>query len=167
MDFELDEYYFNRAGDKVKYVGRFGFFKSFRDTEGNIYSVNSDGTTGGTEINALNDITGKWEITDDPDRVYVIKGCGYSYGSFGLTYATMDDIEKILINPRKLTCLDCGETMRGDESLSSPHYCQSPKPLKDKPEKIKPMDILDGASATDLALTFKINELITKFNETT
>ncbi len=31
-------------------------------------------------------------------------------------------------------------------------------------KKINPMDILDGATATDLALTFKINELITAHN---
>lgn len=101
MKFDLDCDYFNRTGDKVKYVGKYvGDMFLFRYEHNTVYPVRANGQALPDKESCV-DILGKWEITDDPD----------------------------------------------------------------KPKKIKPMDILDGTTAVDLALTFKINELIASHNK--
>lgn len=87
MKFELDEYYFNRAGDKVKYVGEVYGGRYFRDQNDDLYMLSKDRKwhpfeIGNTQTHEL-DILGKWEITDDSDRVYVTE-----YGEY---YARIED----------------------------------------------------------------------------
>lgn len=71
MKFELDCDYFNRAGDKVKYVGYDGTFYLFRRSEWIFFQIYQDGKFYNSPQEDTRDILGKWEITGDPDRVYV------------------------------------------------------------------------------------------------
>lgn len=126
MKFELDQDYFNRAGDKVRYVGFGpGGFYYFRESKYmTLYEVDSDGRYN-HERGREYDILGKWEITDDLDRVYItvggkelkahgilkigenktfmlkdVEGCSYQYYSNPNLCLTDMQIQKILIKPQ-------------------------------------------------------------------
>ena len=109
MKFELDEYYFNRAGDKVKYVGRndiFGDGYLFRLSNGDTYYTKENGTIRYNDDSSY-DILGKWKINDDPNRVYVIDGIEYIWVAKGCPQVwneskglrLFSEVQKILIKP--------------------------------------------------------------------
>lgn len=188
MKFELDEYYFNRAGDKVKYVGwpvNDDLFH-FRREEGFLYSVNYHGFAN-PGFEESKDILGKWEINDDPDRVYVnytglelrCKG-RYQNNSYGLVsdgapsilYLHKEsEIKKILIKPRKLgTGLSLKDLLwrnQEDQRAAEKAYNAAYKEYIDKqPKKIEPLHMPADSRALSLTdTTLKLNELITAFNE--
>lgn len=115
MNFELDCDYFNRAGDKVRYVGMKPHTPMllFRGDDAQAFEIwPHNGMRFGHLESAL-DILGKWEIADDPERVYVVCGKEYRYGDTILrydqrTFAIVPEstdvalVEKILIKPLDL-----------------------------------------------------------------
>ena len=169
MEFELDEYYFNRAGDKVRYVG-FGprGLYYFRECEYmTLYEVDGDGHYYHEKVRDY-DITGKWEVNDDPDRVYIdYENREWRKGDFlipnvpfGSLRSHLGNIKKILIKPRESIlpvvwkCPQCEELF----PEITPHTCGS--------KKIEP---LSPRILTDLPcehLMEKINELIAAYNKT-
>lgn len=104
MKFELDCDYFNRAGDKVRYVGyNCVSDKAYvRRADTAIYLIRwQDGRVSDEGDAHQGDILDLWEITDAPDRVYVIKGSEFRRDSIAIKYGGLSEVEKILIKPFK------------------------------------------------------------------
>lgn len=188
MKFELDEYYFNRAGDKVRYVGYTGFFNHgiksnvFRDVAGAIYSVNEGGCylpfeIGNAAVSEC-DILGKWEIADDPDRVYVIGGEEHRAGNIGdskynfwrtdseyfyAKFGDIDRVQKILIKP-PCKKIDWSKMPNGAREMYKQLHDKAIKSKKIEPLTTPP----DGMTYDNINFTHvvreKINELIAAHN---
>ncbi len=166
MKFELDQNYFNRAGDKVRYVGNDGYF---RKANGDIFCVHCNGAYHlGGEYDL--DIIDKWEITDDPDRVYVmddgaelrfdhqwVKWHVYISGIGG----AIEHVKKILIKPWGSPEIDWSRLPSSAKAMYRELYA---KAMKSK--KIEPLNDLDKgfAGLTERKLIDKTNELIAAHN---
>lgn len=167
IKFELDVDYFNRAGDKVRYVGLNDSkasakkYRVFRYAPSElIYHTLEDGTFHGTNLGQAElDVLGSWEITNDPNRVYVIDGKEWHYGDTITRYkkrslilkpggSDIEYVEKILIKPHK----------KWNEHINY-HGTFGAFP-KAKPRKIEPL------ACHQLHQTYveKINELIAAHN---
>lgn len=94
MKFELDQDYFNRAGDKVRYVGNHLNHLVMRNLDLSLYCVYPDGLFWDNSEQGQS-ILGKWEITEDPDRADLVT----SDNDFVIV--SISSIEKILVKPQK------------------------------------------------------------------
>ncbi len=184
MNFELDQDYFNRAGDKVRYVGKGISRLYFRVADGTL----RDYLPGYTHDQDYEfDILGKWEITDDPDRVYVYQGKEYRYADDKFIAHYLEDIQKILIKPLEIKpgkieyfeefkCPYCQEVYPATANHTCTYPDQQHKKIHSRlhSRQEKAQEILDSMAHLKkieplekwdtLSLKSKINELIADRN---
>lgn len=155
--YELDCDYFNRAGDKVKYVGQDAAgWHYFRATEGHLFRIQHDGRRANPYAKLSQDVIGKWEITDDPDRIYIIDGKKHQLKPDNIfTYSLKENwlakVEKILIEPREKDWKVSWS--KAIDRMANPY----------KPNKIEPLIL--GSAVVDFYE--KINEIANIVNKIT
>lgn len=169
LRFKLDTDYFNRAGDKVRYVGQLSDGRcQFRKGDGPyLLTVGADGFCVSPRRKTDYDILDKWEITDDPDRVYLFPNDDHEYRGSELENFDSPCVEKILIKPQfvpdknRSVCPYCLES----RLLDAPHTCRYPY-WSGRKAKISP---LVDDTLTDqqwhMKMEGKINEIIARLNE--